>query len=87
MHVLPVKGEPKSLLTLNESEVNSLREPLLRPVKVAFKAPNRVGLYLFSDGSWVTENFTDAVVSTELNGVRREIPARGWAYDWKGRTR
>ena len=31
VHVLHVKGDPKSLLQLTQSELNALRAPLLRP--------------------------------------------------------
>ena len=87
VRVLAVKGEPKSLLNLGEAELNTVREPLLQPLKSSFKAPNKVALYLFKDSSWVIENFSDAVVAAELNGVRREVPARGWLYEWKGARR
>jgi hypothetical protein len=84
VRVLAVKGEPKSLLALNEDELDPLREPLLRPVQVSFKAPSQVALYLFADGSWVIENFSDGAVTAQLNGARREVPARGWIYEWRG---
>ena len=84
VRILALKGDPKSLLRLDEREVNALREPLLKAVEARFKAPGQVGLYLFKDGSWVIENFKDEVVVTELNGVRREVAARGWAHEWKG---
>jgi len=87
VQVLAVNGEPKSLLELNQPKLDALRAPLLAPVKSTFKAPNKVALYLFTDGSWVIENFNDAAVATELNGVRREVAARGWIYEWKGAGR
>jgi hypothetical protein len=83
VHVLPVKGEPKSLLRLTPGELDALRAPLLRPFKVTFAAPNRVALYLFRDGSWVFENFTDEAVKVELNGQALTLTARGWRHDWK----
>jgi len=83
VQVLPVKGAPKSLLQLPESELNSLRAPLLGALKASFLAPNQVALYLFSDGGWVVENFSDAPATVELNGKRLTVPARGWVHQWK----
>jgi hypothetical protein len=42
-----------------------------------------VALYLFSDGSWVIENFNDQPASVILHGKALEIGARDWQYDWK----
>lgn len=83
VHVLPVRGDPVSLLKMSQDEVESLRAPLLRPFKVAFRAPNKVGLYLFKDGSTVVENFNDEPAPVELNGARLTVPARGWLPQWK----
>ena len=52
VHVLPVKGDPKSLLQLAQRELDDLRTPLLLPFKATLKAPNQVALYLFRDGSF-----------------------------------
>jgi hypothetical protein len=83
VHILPLKHDPKSLLQLGQSELDELRAPLLRPLNVTFRAPNRVGLYLFQDGSWVIENFADDTVSVELNGKPLTIAAGKWSYQWK----
>jgi hypothetical protein len=83
VHVLPLKHDPKSLLQLGQRELDELRAPLLRPFNAAFRAPNRVGLYLFADGSWVIENFADEGVSAELNGKPVTVAARGWGCEWK----
>lgn len=80
VHVLPVKGNPKSLLDLPGAELDALRAPLLQPFKTEFRAPNRVALYLFNGRRWVVENFNDQPVTVELNGQRLEVPARGWRY-------
>jgi hypothetical protein len=82
VHVLPVKGQPKSLLQLPENELNSLRNPLLRALKASLLAPNQVAFYLFSDGSWVVENFNDEPAAVELNGKRLTVGARGWVCHW-----
>jgi hypothetical protein len=83
VRVLAVKADPKSLLQLSPQELDELREPLLRPWKTSFKAPNKVALYLFDRASWVIENFNDQPVQVVLNGKPLTLPARGWAYDWK----
>ncbi|MBU6402588.1 MAG: hypothetical protein KGS61_19895, partial [Verrucomicrobia bacterium] len=83
VRILAVKGDPKSLLELSNPELDNLRVHLLRPFQISFKAPNRVGLYLFSDASWVVENFTDEPAAVELNGQALSVPARGWTYRWK----
>jgi hypothetical protein len=81
--VLPVGGNPKSLLKLSEDDANRLRAPLLKAVVTQFRAPAEVGLYLFRDGSWVVENFNDREVRAELNGRQLTVPARGWVYQWQ----
>lgn len=81
--VLPVRGNPKALLTLPDAELNALRAPLLRPFRTTLNAPNRVGLFLFSDGSWVIENFNDDAVTVEFAGTPRTLPARGWIHEWR----
>jgi hypothetical protein len=82
VNVLPVKGDPKSLLQLAQRELDDLRTPLLLPFKATLKAPNQVALYLFRDGSWVVENFTDEAVRAELNGRALTVAARGWQQHW-----
>ena len=83
VRVLPVRGNPKSLLELPRADLDAIRQPLLKPLGCTFNAPNRVALYLFADGSWVIENFNDPPVTVELNGASMTIAARGWRYDWK----
>ena len=83
VHVLPVKGDPKSLLQLSIGDLDDLRAPLLLPFHSSFSAPNRVALYLFGDGSWVVENFNDEALTIELNHQRLQVAARGWQYVWK----
>lgn len=83
VQILAVKGDPKSLLQLAQKEIDSMRAPLLRVVKATFAAPNNVALYLFADGSWVVENFTDEPVEARLNGEPIPVPARGWKLNWK----
>jgi hypothetical protein len=83
VHILPVKGDPKSLLQMPPAELDALRSPLLRPFHTSFEAPDQVALYLFRDGSWVAENFRDEPATAELNGRSLTVPARGWIHQWK----
>lgn len=83
VQVLPVEGDPKSLLALSQEVLDRLREPLLRPFETSLRAPNQVGLYLFTDGSWVIENFNDQPAEVELNRRRIAVEARGWQKLWK----
>lgn len=83
VRVLEVKRDPKSLLAKSQAELDALRAPLLRPFGLSFRAPNRVGLYLFRGGSRVVENFNDEPVETEVDGKTVAVPARGWVCTWK----
>jgi hypothetical protein len=83
VRILKVAGQPKSLLELKQEDLDPLRAQLLRPLKVNFRAPNQVGLYLFQGGAWVVENFNDQDVTVELNGASTPVPARGWVTHWK----
>ena len=84
VRVLRVNGHPKSLLDLPQAELDNLRGPFLSVWKTQFRAPNKVGLYLFDDGSWVVENFNDQPVSVELNHRAMPVAGRGWTYAWHG---
>jgi hypothetical protein len=83
VRVLAVKGDPKSLLKLSQPDLDAIRLPLLQPLGRRFESPNRVGLYLLDDESWVVENFNDQPVSVQLNGKLLTIPARGWRHEWR----
>lgn len=83
VQILPVQGEPKSLLDLPQDKIDAIRRPLLAPLGRSFDSPNRVALYLMSDGSWVVENFNDAPVRVKLDDENKEIPPRDWLYQWK----
>ncbi len=69
LRVLPVQSDPKSLLELSQPELHAIRQPLLNPFGHDLKAPNQVALYLYTDGSWVVENFNDQPVTVQLDGV------------------
>jgi hypothetical protein len=81
--VLPGNGDPKSLLNLSQPELDSIRDAVLAPFKTKFHAPAQVGLYLFTDGSYVVENFSDREAAVELNGKSLKVPPRGWLARWK----
>ncbi len=83
VHVLDVKGEPKSLLKLTQADLDPLRAAMLKPLGVDFRAPQKNGLYLFSDGSRVVENFNDEPIEVQFNGKSETIPTRGWTSFWK----
>jgi len=80
---LPVGGDPKSLFQLPQQTLDAIRQPLLRPLGHTFRAPNKVALYLFDDGSWVIENFNDQPVTVELDGTSQTINPRSWIHRWK----
>ena len=82
VRILPVRGNPKSLLELPQAELDAIRQMLLKAFGRQLKAPNKVALYLFDDGSWVVENFNDSPASVELDGENLEISSRGWRYRW-----
>jgi hypothetical protein len=82
--VLPVRGNPKSLLKLTREELDSLRAPFIRALGYQeFNAPNRVGLIVFEDRSWVTMNFNDQPVVVRLNGKNRDSAPRQWLCHWE----
>jgi hypothetical protein len=83
VQTIPIRSEPKRLLDLTQEELDSLRLPLLRPSGCPFRAPSRVALYLFADGSWVIENFNDKPVVVELAGKQQRVAGRGWTMQWK----
>lgn len=83
VRILEVRRDPKSLLDRSPEELDFLRTPLLKPFGLRFRAPNRVGLYLFEDGSRVVENFNDEAAAVEVDGSPLTVPPRGWVCLWK----
>ncbi len=83
VRVMPVRGDPASLLALPQAEIDALRAPALKALGRTFRAPARVALYLFADGSHVVENFNDTDAAVELDGAPVTVPARGWRWSWK----
>ncbi len=83
VQILPVKGEPKSLLELSPDQLDAIRRPLIELLGHSFEAPNRVALYLMTDGSWVVENFNDTPATVKLDGAEHQIAPRDWLCNWK----
>jgi hypothetical protein len=83
VQILPVKGNPKSLLEMSQAELDRLRGPLLAPLGRRFEAPNGVALYVFADGSWVVENFRDESAAVKLDGKQLTVEPRGWTWHWQ----
>jgi len=83
VQILPLNGAPKSLLELSQESLDAIRRPILEPLGRSLEAPCRVALYLFSDGSWVIENFNDRPVTAKLDGQALELEPRGWICRWK----
>ncbi len=81
--ILALKPDPKSLLELQQADLDALRAPALKPFQTSFQAPSRVALFLFKDQSWVVENFNDKPARVSLNGKEMSVPARGWICQWK----
>lgn len=81
--LLKVNRNPKSLLQFTKDDLDKIREVALKPFNISFKAPNKVALYIFSDGSYVIENFNDEPAEVEYNGVKMIVQPRGWKYEWK----
>jgi len=83
VRVLPVKGDPKRLLGLAQGELDATRAFALRALGRSFRAPNRVAIYLYEDGSWVVENFNDDPVTVELDDKPLSVPSRAWVCHWQ----
>jgi len=83
VYVLNVRAQPDTLLWLPPARLDALRAPLLAALQTTFQAPNRVALYLFTQGGWVVENFNDDPVQVVLNGQPISVSARGWLCHWQ----
>lgn len=81
--ILPVKGDPKTLLAMEKGECDSVRSFVLAPWSLSFKSPNKVGFYWFEDGGFVIENFNDEAVTARVNEEPYEVGARGWVCRWR----
>jgi hypothetical protein len=86
VHLLPVNGDPKSLLEFPAADLRRLQQAMLSGTAAGFNAPVKVAFYPFADGSWVVENFNDQPVIAQIESKATEIPARGWVYRFHPRT-
>jgi hypothetical protein len=82
VQILPVNGNPSRLLEMTQAQLDAIRKPVLTALKTSFQAPSQVSLYLFTDGSYVIENFNDQPVDTVLNETSMAVPARDWILHW-----
>ncbi len=64
---LPLKGSPKTVLTMSREQINPIRNKLLVPFNVKFDAPAKVELYLFGDNIFVVENINGEAVDVTLD--------------------
>jgi len=83
LHLLRAGAGVERLLEMSQTKLDALREAMLEPFGVTFRSPPGVGLYLFSDGSWVVENFNDRGVTVKIDGDLLTLGPRAWAYRWK----
>ena len=66
--------------------IRAVRSSMIAPLHnfTLWQAPtNFLSFHPFSDGSWVLENFANCTFNAEVNGLQREVAARGWQYEWK----
>lgn len=82
VQILAVNGNPSRLLEMTNAQLDGIRKPVLTALKTSFQAPSQVSLYLFTDGSYVIENFNDQPVDTVLNEMSMAVPARDWILHW-----
>jgi hypothetical protein len=78
VEVLEARGDPKTLIELEQPVLDRLRARLLKPFRLDLGSPNKVALCLFEDGSWVVSNFNDERVEITVDGVDLSVEARGW---------
>jgi len=71
------------LMTLSREELDRIKQIMMKPFGVSLSTPNKVGFYLYSDGSWVIANFDEQPALITFNGETLTVPARGWMYEWK----
>ncbi len=63
---LEIPEDKWDLMDLSEERLQAIRDRLLQPFGIEFKAPTRVALYPFSDGIYVVENFNDREAQVSL---------------------
>jgi len=81
--VLRVKGSPATLLSDPPANYQELRNSVISPLNLTFKAPVNVSFFPFTDGSYVVDNFNEYAVTVSVGQNVFGVPARGWNYFWK----
>ncbi|MGE5558137.1 MAG: hypothetical protein ACM3WV_05930 [Bacillota bacterium] len=66
--ILPVQGDPRSIMDLPPDALSRIRAPLLEPFGISLDAPSRVSFYLFGEDLMVFENFNDYEAEIKLSG-------------------
>ena len=82
LQILNVKGNPRDILRLSRSDVNEMRNKMLKPLGINFDAPTMVSMYLIGEDLFIIENFKDEAVSVTLEtefsmnpGIELVLPA------------
>src|SRR5690348_14379505 len=66
--LLNVKGDPRTLLSNPQNNLQQIRDAMLKPYGWQFGSPMvNVSLFPFSDGSWVVENSGNNSASVTVN--------------------
>ena len=86
MHILPIKGTPQSLLASPPTNMASIRDAMLNPLGLTLAGASSsspvdsilplVGIYPFTDGSIVLENFRNESVVVMARGLGDEAPMK-----------
>jgi len=82
LQILNVNGNPRDILRLSRSDVNEMRNKMLKPLGINFDAPTMVSMYLIGEDLIIIENFKDEAVSVTLEtefsmnpGIELVLPA------------
>ncbi|MFC2124262.1 hypothetical protein ACFLU5_05585 [Bacteroidota bacterium] len=81
--VLPTEKSPWHLLDMSQEQLQALHTMVLKPLGITkYKAPNHVGMVLFTDGSYVLSNFQNTPVTVTKGSTVHTIPPRGFISKW-----
>jgi hypothetical protein len=81
--ILKLDGKARAWMKWDRERLQAMRQPLLRALGTEFDAPAGVALYLFTDGSYVIENFTETSEAVRLDGKEITVPGRDCVSQWK----
>jgi len=83
VYILNVLGDPRTLISNPQKNLQDIRNALLKPLGWQFTVPvANVSLFPFSDGSWVVENFGNNTAEVAVNGKSMNVTGRGWIYNF-----